>query len=164
MAAAPAPLPARSVSRSAETRRDAAAAASGQRCIAARAAPPRDGGCRQRRRANAIRLRARTLLPQLSPRLRHRAWQSARPRHRRRRPHRSRRWPRDAPPTADADDARVKDRAPLPVPDWIALIRRLRDEGKPAEAAKELAAFRAAHADHEKLLPPDLRDWRPPEK
>jgi hypothetical protein len=55
--------------------------------------------------------------------------------------------------------ARVKDSGPLPVPDWIALIRRLRDEGQTAEAAKELAAFRTAHADHEKLLPPDLRDW-----
>ena len=61
-------------------------------------------------------------------------------------------------------DARIKDRIPLPIPDWIALIRRLRDEGKTAEAAKELVAFRAAHVDHEKLLPPDLRDWRPPEK
>ena len=61
-------------------------------------------------------------------------------------------------------DARIKDRAPLPIADWIALIRRLRDEGKSADAAKELAAFRAAHTDHEKLLPPDLRDWRPPEK
>lgn len=63
-----------------------------------------------------------------------------------------------------AGAARVKDRAPLPIPDWIALIRRLRAEGKTPEAAKELAAFRATHADHEKLLPPDLRDWRPPEK
>ena len=47
------------------------------------------------------------------------------------------------------------------MPDWIALIRQLRDEGKTDEAAKELAAFRAAHADHEQLLPPDLRDWQP---
>ena len=62
------------------------------------------------------------------------------------------------------DEARAKDRKPLPVPDWIALIRRLRAEGKQDEAAKELAAFRAAHPNHEKLLPPDLRDWRPPEK
>jgi hypothetical protein len=60
-----------------------------------------------------------------------------------------------------AADARSKDRTPLPVGDWIALIRRLRAEGKTDEAAKELAAFRAAHADHQKLLPPDLRDWRP---
>jgi len=67
---------------------------------------------------------------------------------------------------ADAgnNDARIKDRAPLPIADWIALIRRLRDEGNRAEAAKELAAFRAAHLDHEKLLPPDLRNWRPAEK
>ncbi len=65
---------------------------------------------------------------------------------------------------AGADEVSAKDRAPLPVADWIVLIRRLRDEGKPADAAKELAAFRRAHADHEKLLPPDLRDWRPPEK
>jgi len=62
------------------------------------------------------------------------------------------------------DEARAKSRTPLPVPDWIALIRRLRTEGRDAEAAKEIAAFRAAHADHEKLLPPDLRDWRPLEK
>ena len=61
-------------------------------------------------------------------------------------------------------EARVKDRAPLPVADWIALIRRLRDEGNIAEAARELAAFRTTHADHEKLLPPDLRDWHPPER
>ena len=61
-------------------------------------------------------------------------------------------------------EARIKDRAALPVADWIALIRRLRDEGNVAEAARELAAFRAAHADHEKLLPPDLREWHPAEK
>ena len=62
------------------------------------------------------------------------------------------------------DEARAKDRKPLPVADWIALIRRLRAEGNQREAAKELAAFRATHPDHEKLLPPDLRDWRPAEK
>jgi hypothetical protein len=63
-----------------------------------------------------------------------------------------------------APDARAKDRAPLPVGDWIALIRRLRDEGNIAEASRELAAFRVTHSDHEKLLPLDLRDWHPPEK
>jgi hypothetical protein len=47
------------------------------------------------------------------------------------------------------------------VPDWIALIRRLRDEGRTDEAAKELAAFRNAYADPNALLPPDLRDWKP---
>lgn len=61
-----------------------------------------------------------------------------------------------------APDTLQKPRAPLPVDDWIALIRRLRAEGNLTEAAKELAAFRTAHADHDKLLPPDLRDWRPP--
>ena len=67
-------------------------------------------------------------------------------------------------PDGGVADAREKARKPLPVADWIALIRRLRTEGKTDEAAKELAAFRATHSDHEKLLPPDLRDWRPPEK
>ena len=62
------------------------------------------------------------------------------------------------------DDARAREAKPLLVPEWIALIRRLRADGKQEEAAKELAAFRAAHPDHQKLLPPDLRDWRPPEK
>jgi hypothetical protein len=71
-----------------------------------------------------------------------------------------------APPAADggAAEARAKDRKPLPVADWIALIRRLRAEGRADEASRELAAFRVANPDHEKLLPPDLRDWRPPEK
>jgi hypothetical protein len=71
-----------------------------------------------------------------------------------------------AAPATDsgAAEQRAKDRKPLPVADWIALIRRLRAEGETDEAARELAAFRVAHTDHEKLLPPDLRDWRPPEK
>ncbi len=50
----------------------------------------------------------------------------------------------------------------LPVPEWIALIRRLRDDGKLADAERELKAFREAHPDHRTLLPPDLRDWRLP--
>lgn len=66
--------------------------------------------------------------------------------------------------TAVATQARASDGAALPVADWIVLIRRLRDEGKNDEASKELAAFRAVHPDHERLLPPDLRDWRPPAK
>jgi hypothetical protein len=60
-----------------------------------------------------------------------------------------------------APDARAKVAPKLPVPDWIALIRRLRDEGRIDEATKELAAFRDAYADHERLLPPDLRAWKP---
>jgi hypothetical protein len=60
-----------------------------------------------------------------------------------------------------ASDVRAKGQPKLPVPDWITLIRKLRDENKLDEAAKELAAFRSAHPDHEQLLPPDLRDWKP---
>jgi hypothetical protein len=41
------------------------------------------------------------------------------------------------------------------------LIRKLRDDGRDDEAAKELAAFRSAHPDHEQLLPPDLLRWQP---
>jgi len=65
-------------------------------------------------------------------------------------------------PSADAKfDMLAKERAMLPVAEWIALIRKLRDEGRTDEAAKELAAFRAVYPDHERRLPPDLRDWRP---
>ncbi len=63
---------------------------------------------------------------------------------------------------AARSELHAKQHPTLPVTEWIALIRRLRDEGKPEDAAKELAAFRAAYADHERLLPPDLRDWHPP--
>ena len=74
---------------------------------------------------------------------------------------------RTAPkPAADAAaggmmDQRAKAQPKLAVADWIALIRKLRDENKMDEAAKELAAFRTAYPDHERLLPPDLRDWKP---
>jgi hypothetical protein len=45
-----------------------------------------------------------------------------------------------------------------PVAEWIALIRKLRTEGRTDEAAKELADFRSAHgANADALLPPDLR-------
>lgn len=58
--------------------------------------------------------------------------------------------------------ARPQNGAHLPADEWIALIRRLRSEGKADLAARELAAFRAAYPDHEQRLPPDLRVWRPP--
>src|SRR5262249_18467189 len=46
------------------------------------------------------------------------------------------------------DQARAKDPgAPRPAEEWIKLIRRLRAEGKDEEAAKELAAFRAAYKE-----------------
>jgi hypothetical protein len=61
-------------------------------------------------------------------------------------------------------DARAKVQPKLAVPDWITLIRKLRDDGRTDEAAKELTAFRAAYPDHERLLPPDLRDWKPAQR
>jgi hypothetical protein len=69
--------------------------------------------------------------------------------------------PAARPTAAPAPRAEARGEVPLPVTEWIARIRRLRDEGRIDEAAKELAAFRAAHADHQTLLPPDLRDWKP---
>jgi hypothetical protein len=71
---------------------------------------------------------------------------------------------RDAGDTTVAKQASATERLPLPVADWITLIRRLIDDGRFDDAGKELAAFRATHADHERLLPSDLRDWRPPAK
>src|SRR4029453_10461480 len=63
-----------------------------------------------------------------------------------------------------AVDTSAKVQPKFAVPDWVALIRKLRDEGKMDEAAKELAAFRPAYPDHERLLPPDLRDWKPAQR
>lgn len=63
-----------------------------------------------------------------------------------------------------AAPARAASPPTLPVAEWIALIRKLRADGRLDDAARELVAFRTAHPDHERLLPPDLRDWRPPQK
>jgi hypothetical protein len=72
------------------------------------------------------------------------------------------------PAEAAAETARASEtgerrevRTPLPAAEWVALIRKLRDDGRDDEAAKELAAFRSAHPDHEQLLPPDLLRWQP---
>jgi hypothetical protein len=62
----------------------------------------------------------------------------------------------------DRNERAVSERVTRPVAEWIALIRRLRDEGALGEASRELIAFRGAYPDAERLLPPDLRDWRPP--
>jgi hypothetical protein len=67
------------------------------------------------------------------------------------------------PPERARADAAPAARGPgalLPVPEWIALIRRLRDEGRIDDAVKELSAFRRAHPDHRLLLPADLVEWR----
>lgn len=66
--------------------------------------------------------------------------------------------------TMDTARDRRDARTPLPVAEWIALIRKLRDEGRDDEAAKELTAFRNLHPDHEQLLPPDLSRWQPSAK
>jgi hypothetical protein len=42
---------------------------------------------------------------------------------------------------------------------WIARIRKLFDEGKLPEAAKELLALRAAVPDADRRLPPEMRAW-----
>jgi len=64
---------------------------------------------------------------------------------------------------ATMDQARAKDAAaPRPADEWIKLIRKLRAEGKTEEAAKELAAFRAAYKERaDELLPADLRAAKP---
>jgi len=64
--------------------------------------------------------------------------------------------------TAAGEIKREADAQPRPVDEWIKLMRRLIAEGKPAEAAKELAAFRAAYKERaDALLPSDLREFKP---
>ena len=52
-----------------------------------------------------------------------------------------------------------KDAAAVDVDAWIARIRKLHDEGKLADAAKELVAMRAAVPDADGRLPRELRAW-----
>ena len=42
---------------------------------------------------------------------------------------------------------------------WIVRIRKLHDDGKLADAAKELVALRATIPDADGRLPPELRAW-----
>ena len=56
---------------------------------------------------------------------------------------------------APAEDARTKARDPDA---WIAQIRKLRDEGRTAEAIRELRDFREFVPDAERRIPPDLRE------
>jgi hypothetical protein len=68
-----------------------------------------------------------------------------------------------AAPTALAKAApereRAKDSAPRTPDEWIKLIRRLQNEGRKEEVAKELAAFRAEYKERaDALLPTDLRE------
>jgi hypothetical protein len=47
----------------------------------------------------------------------------------------------------------------IDVDGWIIRIRKLHDEGKLTDAARELAALRAAIPDADRRLPPELRAW-----
>lgn len=61
-----------------------------------------------------------------------------------------------------ADAARVKDASTRGVEEWIKRIRDLKSQGRFDEAAKELAAFRAAYGERaDALLPADLRLIKP---
>lgn len=56
---------------------------------------------------------------------------------------------------APAEDARMKARDPDA---WIAQIRKLRDEGRTAEAIRELREFREFVPDAQRRIPEDLRE------
>jgi hypothetical protein len=58
--------------------------------------------------------------------------------------------------TAPATDAAAK---AVDVDTWIARIRKLHDDGRLADAAKELVALRAAVPDADRRLPPELHAW-----
>jgi hypothetical protein len=61
---------------------------------------------------------------------------------------------------ANTDEAKAKDVGALSVEDRIKRIRDLKNQGRFDDAAKELAAFRAAFGERaDALLPPDLRTW-----
>ena len=63
---------------------------------------------------------------------------------------------------ARADEAQVKDASTRSVEKWIRRIRELKNEGRADQAAKELAAFRAAYGDRaDTLLPADLQPSKP---
>jgi hypothetical protein len=61
----------------------------------------------------------------------------------------------EAAAEAGRPTASMKAAAPRPPETWLAEIRRLRDEGRLAEADEALAAFRRAYPDY--VLPDDLR-------
>jgi hypothetical protein len=67
-----------------------------------------------------------------------------------------------AAPRADRDrgaDVRAKVATTRSPDDYIREIHRLRAEGRDADAATALAAFRAAYTDADERLPDDLRAW-----
>jgi hypothetical protein len=72
--------------------------------------------------------------------------------------------PRDAPvarvgAASRAESARAKVATTRTPDDFVQEIRRLRGEGRDADAGLALAAFRAAYDDADARLPDDLRAW-----
>ena len=66
---------------------------------------------------------------------------------------------------ARTDEVKAKDASARGVEDWIKRIRDLKNDGRLDEAAKELAAFRAAYGERaDALLPADLRQIKTPAK
>jgi hypothetical protein len=61
--------------------------------------------------------------------------------------------------TPRAEGARAKVATNRTPDDFLREIRRLRAEGRDADAALALAAFRAAYEDADARLPEDLRAW-----
>jgi hypothetical protein len=65
-----------------------------------------------------------------------------------------------AEPDSAARDSSMREAAtPIDVDAWIVRIRKLHDDGKLADAAKELVAMRAAVPDADRRLPLELRAW-----
>jgi len=66
---------------------------------------------------------------------------------------------------ARTDEVKAKDASARSVEEWIKRIRDLKNDGRLDEAAKELAAFRAAYGERaDALLPADLRQIKTPAK
>jgi hypothetical protein len=66
-----------------------------------------------------------------------------------------------APAAAARANVQTGERGPRPVAEWIALIRKLRAEGRTEELAREIAAFRAAYPDQQQRLDDDLAAAHP---
>jgi hypothetical protein len=69
-------------------------------------------------------------------------------------------WPAASSAAPRPNDSGASAPAVSPaVAEWIARLRKLRDEGKLEQARKEWTEFRVAHPEALQQLPPDLREW-----
>ena len=71
-------------------------------------------------------------------------------------------WPAASPAAPRPNDSGYRASEPKVSPavaEWIARLRKLRDEGKLEQARKEWPEFRDAHPEALQQLPPDLREW-----